>query len=85
MKAILGATLALALVEPAQASCHKFSYWAFPWPQRCPAIRVASVAKPAPAEPTVLLPSLTAIEWGQAIDDERERAMIALKIKLRGE
>jgi hypothetical protein len=71
------------VIAPAEAACHKFSYWAYPWAQRCPIAHV--VARPARVPSVnIPLPTLTSIEWGEAAD-ERTRGMIELKLKLQGD
>jgi hypothetical protein len=52
MKALPAAIL-LLFSTPAEA-CHRFHYWAYPFPQRCPS-----------AGP---LPDLTEITWGETGD-----------------
>jgi hypothetical protein len=45
-----------AAIQPAQA-CHRFTHWAYPWPQRCGLIakpeRQARLAPPRSAPPEV--------------------------------
>lgn len=75
---------------PANAACHKFSVWKYPWPQRCkvtalapPTIRSrARIAVVLPAPREIPLPSLIDIEWGHAPDDEL-RGRLLLRIILQ--
>ena len=80
---VIAATLILlALASPAFA-CHRFSIWAFNYPQpRCP-LAGQRVKVPAPstkAQPAldIPLPDLTQIIWGD-VGDERLRAITLLR------
>jgi hypothetical protein len=85
---VAASLLGLIVVAPAEAACHKFSYWAYPWPQRCPTIvtpaRIIRGAQAPPPAINISLPTLTSIDWGETAD-ERLRGMVALRIKLQGD
>ena len=49
------AALELVLVPPAEASCHRFSIWHYPWPQRCHATATRAL-RSAPARAVTSLP-----------------------------
>src|SRR5207344_2518255 len=64
------ATIFILSTQPAEATCHKYSVWRYPYPQRCVVkfIALASVHKhmPEPPNKEFVLPDLTDIDWGQA-------------------
>jgi hypothetical protein len=81
MRLVLASLLLLMLVEPA-SSCHRFSRWHYPWPQRCNVqhgLPLASVGK-APY-PKIQLPDLTPISGGEEAD-ETTRARLLLRATL---
>ena len=45
MKAPTFLILALAMTTPAQAKCHKYSHWAYPYPQTCKIYRAYAPAQ----------------------------------------
>jgi hypothetical protein len=82
MRLVVAPLLLLTLGQPASA-CHRFSRWAYPWPQRC---NVSEVLPKASAnkvpEPQIPLPDLTPIDEGQEAD-ETTRARLLLRARLQ--
>ena len=73
----------LMLTSPASA-CHRFSFWAFNYPQpRCPLAgqKIGASALPTPSAPDIPLPDLSQITWGD-VGDERLRAVALLRDRL---
>ncbi len=83
---ILALTLLLA-PAPAEAACHRFRHWAYPFPQRCGTPQSAARAAPAIAyhapvkrAPALVLPDMSAT-WGSE-PDEVTKGRLILKAKL---
>lgn len=79
----------LLLGSPAAWACHKFRYWGFPWPQRCPVERRMIETPLLPPLPPILsrdgdipLPNLKA-DWGGCPPDMKARLL--LRAALDGE
>ena len=66
MKALLAAIL--LLFSTSAEACHRFHYWAYPFPQRCPSAGPEAQAIPVPASAEIPLPDLTEITWGETGD-----------------
>ena len=95
---IRGLLLALALFASAPteaASCHRYSRWYYPWPQRCrfvalarPQIRASSrkleLVSPGrgPSGPDIPLPFLTSADLVGGEADEATRAHALLRAAL---
>jgi hypothetical protein len=79
---------ALLTAQPAAAACHVFRYWAFPWPQRCPAhahsAQFVSRQKAAmnyrPSDMEIPLPDVTFVPMDEP--DEATRARLLLRAAL---
>jgi hypothetical protein len=69
MRLIVSAALLLSIAPTPAHACHKFSYWRFPFPQRCPIpvhmVRAAPVQLPLPPsrDGDIAMPTLDA-DWG---------------------
>jgi len=83
--------LATFAPNPADARCHLFSVWRYPWPQRCessssrPAIdRHGTKGRDAYAEapPRIALPSLAQADLDGGGADEPTRARLLLRAAL---
>ena len=90
--------LAVLAASPADAKCHLFSDWRYPWPQRCGGPRQmvrlahagpvwrgpdrANVGQDGPAEPDIPLPSLAQADLDGGEADEPTRARVLLRAAL---
>lgn len=92
-RAALAAALGGLLLgaAPAQAHCHKFAFWRFPWPQRCgpifkpapPPRRIYLGPPPIPERPAEIpLPSVIFI--GCPAADEETAGRVMLRVALEG-
>jgi len=88
MRAIVLAAVLLSLPTPAAATCHHFSRWAYPWPQRrCSgALHFAAQIRRATGteavrspEPDIPLPSLTDADFGEGAIDDETRGRLLLR------
>lgn len=98
MLALLLTTAVTTTSKPAFAACHKYTHWAYPFKQRCPAHAVRYVASvpPPPARPTtqldkiekidvtIPLPGLNNIDWGRPADEDTI-GRVLLRAKLGGQ
>jgi hypothetical protein len=79
MKVLLAVLLLFALAQPASA-CRRFSIWHYDFPQPCPVASPDAQAAPAP---TIPLPDLTEINWGET-GDGRLIAIGKLRVLISG-
>ena|SRR5579871_3571830 len=73
--------LSAVMASPAEAACHRFSIWHFPWPQRCGGAAPAakqSLQDSKGGEPEIALPALSRgeIVGGNADGATRARLMV---------
>jgi hypothetical protein len=93
MRRLAFLVLAVLAASPADAKCHLFSVWRYPWPQRCGAARhltrpvrheapFASETKPPSFRPAIPLPSLARADLDGGAADEPTRARLLLRAVL---
>jgi hypothetical protein len=68
MRLLSRLTLLLCLLPtPAEAACHVFRYWAYPFPQRCGQLHPPALLR---RDVMIPLPDLTAITWEVPVSRE---------------
>jgi hypothetical protein len=92
-RGLLLALAVLASTPTEAASCHRYSVWRYPWPQRCGVARQAvwpilthpGPTWPAPSRvngPEIALPSLAQADLDGGEADEPTRARLMLRAAL---